>query len=65
MEVNMSEEINSKEQAGFSRMGVFMALGLVLGGFVGLILDNLVIFSRGGMIIGLALGTALEKRKMN
>ena len=44
-------------------MGLFMALGLVLGGFVGLTLDNLAIFSGGGMMVGLAIGLALEKRQ--
>jgi hypothetical protein len=63
----MSEYDKSKsnDRAGYSRMGVFMALGLVFGGFLGLILDNLVLFSGGGMVLGLAIGTALEKRKMS
>jgi hypothetical protein len=61
----MSDQTKSKERTGFSRMGVFMALGLVFGGFLGLILDNLVLYSGGGMVLGLALGTALEKRRLS
>jgi hypothetical protein len=61
----MSEQIKSKERAGITRMGSFMALGLVFGGFVGLILDNLVLFSGGGMVLGLALGTALERKRQS
>jgi hypothetical protein len=60
----MTESKESKDRAGYSRMGVFMALGLVFGGFLGIILDNLVLFSGGGMVLGLALGTALEKRRL-
>ena len=61
----MSEQIKSKDRAGVTRVGSMMALGLVFGGFVGLILDNLVLFSGGGMILGFALGTALEKRRQS
>ena len=61
----MSEQIKSKDRVGYTRMGSFMALGLVVGGFVGLILDNLVLFSGGGMILGLALGTALERKRQS
>ena len=46
-------------------MGLFMALGLVLGGLVGLTLDNLVVFSGGGMMVGLAIGLAMEKRNQS
>lgn len=59
----MSEKYEEKNRIGYSRMGIFMALGLVLGGLVGLVLDNLVIFSGGGMMVGLAIGLALEKRQ--
>jgi hypothetical protein len=59
----MSEQMKSKKNIGYSRMGLFMALGLVLGGLVGLTMDNLVVFSGGGMMVGLAIGIALEKRQ--
>lgn len=55
--------MKSKKNIGYSRMGLFMALGLVLGGLVGLTMDNLVVFSGGGMMVGLAIGIALEKRQ--
>ena len=51
--------MKSKKNIGYSRMGLFMALGLVLGGLVGLTMDNLVVFSGGGMMVGLAIGIAL------
>ena len=51
----MSEKYEEKNRTGYSRMGLFMALGLTL--------DNLVIFSGGGIMVGLAMGLALEKRQ--
>jgi hypothetical protein len=47
----------------FATMGAAMALGLVLGGLVGLLIDNMIIFAGGGMILGLAIGTAIESRQ--
>ena len=41
-----------------------MALGLVLGGLVGILIDQMIIFAGGGMILGLAVGTALESRRI-
>ena len=40
-----------------------MALGLVLGGLIGLVLDNMILFAGGGMILGFAVGTAIESRR--
>ena len=61
----MTDQNKAKERTDVTRMGRFMALGLVFGGFLGIILDNLVLFSGGGMILGFALGTALEKRRQS
>jgi hypothetical protein len=44
-------------------MGVCMGMGLVMGGVLGLIMDNMAFSAGGGMILGLALGTALESRR--
>lgn len=38
------------------------AIGLVLGGMIGLLLDNLIIFAGGGLILGSAIGGALDDR---
>jgi hypothetical protein len=40
-----------------------MAIGLVVGGLVGLLTDNLAISAGGGMVLGLAIGAALEQRR--
>jgi len=42
--------------------GIGMAVGLIVGGLVGLAIDNLVIFAGGGLVLGLAVGTALDNR---
>jgi len=57
----MSQESKNSTTRRINYTAVCMALGLVLGGFLGIILDNLV-FAGGGMVIGLAIGTAIDKR---
>lgn len=42
-----------------------MGIGLVVGGLLGLLIDNLAFSAGGGMILGLAVGLALEKRRRN
>ena len=43
--------------------GLGMALGLVLGGLFGLVAGNMIIFAGGGLVLGLAIGVALDNRK--
>jgi hypothetical protein len=52
------------KKARISIMGAVMGAGLLLGGILGLVLDNLAIFAGGGMVLGLAVGTALENRRV-
>lgn len=54
---------NNENKVSFGTMGAAMALGLVLGGLVGLLIDNMIIFAGGGMILGLAIGTAIENKR--
>jgi hypothetical protein len=57
----MSQNNNgSSRNISYTALG--MALGLVLGGLVGILIDNMVIFAGGGMVLGLAAGTALDNR---
>ena len=42
--------------------GLGMAVGLVFGGLVGLLIGNLVIFVGGGMVLGFAIGAAVDGR---
>lgn len=43
-----------------SYKGIGIAVGLILGGLVGVVVGNPVIFAGGGMVLGLAVGTALD-----
>ncbi len=40
-----------------------MGLGLVVGGLFGLIMENMVLFAGGGIILGLAIATAIENSR--
>ena len=59
----MDNQNSIKKDARVSILGVGMALGLVFGGIFGLVVDNLVIFAGGGMILGLAMANAIESRR--
>lgn len=48
----------SKSQRSYKAFG--LALGLVLGGLIGWLIGNPIIFAGGGLVIGLALGYALD-----
>ncbi len=53
-----------EKKARIQSMGVAMSLGLVLGGLVGIFIDQMVVFAGGGMVLGLAVGLAIEKKRM-
>lgn len=59
----MADQDTIKKNTRVSILGAGMALGLVFGGLFGLIVDNLIIFAGGGMILGLAIATAIESRR--
>lgn len=58
----MSKNKNSGKRISYTALG--LAIGLILGGIVGLIIDNMVIFAGGGLIVGLAIGSALDNRRL-
>jgi hypothetical protein len=53
---------SNQSSSGISYTGLGMAIGLVAGGSVGLVLDNMVVFAGFGMVLGLAVGYALARR---
>jgi len=55
---------NNKSQRKVSYKALSLAIGLILGGIVGLIIDNMVIFAGGGLVLGLAIGSALDSRRL-
>ena len=58
----MSENNNSQRKISYKALG--LAIGLILGGIVGLIIGNLAIFAGGGLVLGLAIGSALDNRRL-
>jgi hypothetical protein len=58
----MSENKHKRSSERVSLKGLGMGLGLVLGGLLGWISGNTAISAGGGMVLGLAVGTALDRR---
>ena len=56
---------NQKKAVNLTYTGAGMGIGLVVGGLLGLLTDNLAFTAGSGMILGLAMGLALEKRRQN
>lgn len=59
----MSQDNASNKSASYTIVGAGMGIGLVLGGILGLLIDNLAFSAGGGMILGFAVGLALEKSR--
>jgi F0F1-type ATP synthase assembly protein I len=59
----MSTDRNQQSRSRFTYTGLGMAIGLVVGGLLGLLVDNLAISAGGGMVLGLAIGAALDQRR--
>jgi hypothetical protein len=58
----MSDKYGNNTKFRISYKALGMSIGLIFGGLVGLLIDNMIIFAGGGMVIGLAIGTALDSR---
>jgi hypothetical protein len=57
----MSQENTNQKKISYTALG--LAIGLIFGGIVGLIIDNMIIFAGGGLVLGLAIGSALDNRR--
>ena len=57
----MSQSGSSQSRFSYTALG--LAIGLILGGSVGLVLNNLIIFAGGGLVLGLAIGYAMDSRR--
>ena len=55
---------NKQSQKKISYTALCLSIGLILGGIVGLIIDNMIIFTGGGLVLGLAIGSALDGRRL-
>ena len=58
----MSKNKNSGKRISYTSLG--MAIGLIFGGIVGLVIDNMIIFAGGGLVLGLAIGSVLDSRRL-
>jgi hypothetical protein len=59
----MSNNLKSKPSMNISYKAIGMAVGLVFGGIIGLIIDNMIIFAGGGLVLGFAIGAAVDNRR--
>ena len=58
----MSRENNTQKKISYTGLG--LAIGLILGGIVGLAVNNMIIFVGGGLVLGLGIGSALDNRRL-
>jgi len=58
----MSNNDNNQSTLRITYKGLGLAIGMILGGIFGLLIDNPIIFAGGGMVLGLAVGAALDSR---
>ena len=58
----MSKNNNLQRKIAYTILG--LSTGLILGGIVGLIIDNMIIFAGGGLVLGLAIGSDLDSRRL-
>lgn len=56
----MSKNQNNRYLKSYKGLG--MGIGLIFGGLVGLLIGDVIIYAGGGMVLGLAIGTALDSR---
>jgi len=59
----MSKNKNTGKRISYTALG--LAIGMIFGGIVGFVIDNMAIFAGGGLVLGLAIGSDLEKLKGN
>jgi hypothetical protein len=57
----MNENRDSRSGKRLSYSGLGMAVGLLFGGILGLITGNIPLFAGGGMVVGLAIGSAAHR----
>ena len=59
----MSTNSENKPSPSIPYKGLAMGIGLIFGGLVGVFIGNPVIFAGGGLVLGLAVGLAIESRR--
>jgi uncharacterized membrane protein len=59
----MTAKDQQKPKRRLSYAGFGLSIGLVFGGLIGTLIGNPIIFSGGVMVLGFAIGTALDNRR--
>ena len=57
----MSTNHNTQRRISYTALG--LSIGLILGGIVGLAIDNSIVFAGGGLVLGLTIGSAFDSRR--
>lgn len=52
---------NSNQRMRFTGLGA--AVGLVFGGLIGMLIGNPMVFAGGAMVLGIAIGASLDRRR--
>jgi hypothetical protein len=58
----MSQNLNNKSPIKITYKGTGMAIGMVFGGLIGWLIGNPIIFAGGGLVLGFAIGSAMDSR---
>ncbi len=53
----------TKRNESINIVGLCMAIGMVIGGAIGLLVNNLVLFAGGGLVLGFAVGASLDRSR--
>lgn len=59
--MSKKEYYSSLDEMTYKSLG--LVIGLLFGGLVGPFIGNPIVFAGGSMVLGLSIGTALEKRR--
>jgi hypothetical protein len=58
----MSAQKNNHSPGKGTYTALGLAIGLIFGSILGFVTGNMIIFTGGGLLLGLSIGAALEKR---
>ena len=61
-EEKMSEHYEYQSPIKTTYKGLGLAVGLIFGGFIGLLIGSPIIFAGGGFVLGFVIGAVLDSR---
>lgn len=60
----MSEKNNHQPASRLTYRAIGLAIGLTFGGLIGFLIGNPAIFAGGTMVLGFAIGSAIDNRNL-